>query len=183
MLTHDDVQPQTQSEHYVNFMSSESQKYFLYMWALCFRFVFVNFTMQKVQAIKFSVIFTLLLLQTLLEMVVLNRGLICSVILHVIKENHESRICLITNLLGVINTVKYPNNAELKAVNSQSDQRTFFILNCFLSLFFFQQYQADSEKNWKAKDAAIFLVTSLASKKQTAKVISACALNLLVAVV
>ena len=58
-------------------------------------------------------------------MVVLNRGLICSVILHVIKENHESRICLITNLLGVINTVKYPNNAELKAVNSQSDQRTF----------------------------------------------------------
>lgn len=32
-----------------------------------------------------------------------------------------------------------------------------------------QQYQADSKKNWKAKDAAIFLVTSLASKKQTAK--------------
>lgn len=33
-----------------------------------------------------------------------------------------------------------------------------------------QLYQADSEKdNWKAKDAAVFLVTSLASKKQTAK--------------
>ncbi|XP_078362373.1 exportin-2-like isoform X2 [Oculina patagonica] len=32
-----------------------------------------------------------------------------------------------------------------------------------------QQYQLDSEKNWKAKDAAIFLVTSLACKKQTAK--------------
>lgn len=136
MLTHDDVQPQTQSEHYVNFMSSESQKYFLYMWALCFRFVFVNFTMQKVQAIKFSVIFTLLLLQTLLEMVVLNRGLICSVILHVIKENHESRICLITNLLGVINAVKYPNNAELKAVNSQSDQRTFLYWTVYCHYFF-----------------------------------------------
>ena len=69
-------------------------------------------------------------------MVILNRGLICSVIVHVIKENHESQICLITNQLGVINAVEYPNNAELKAVNSQSDQRTFFILNCFLSLFF-----------------------------------------------
>lgn len=182
MLTHDDVQPQTQSEHYVNFMSSESQKYFLYMWALCFRFVFVNFTMQKVQAIKFSVIFTLLLLQTLLEMVVLNRGLICSVILHVIKENHESRICLITNLLGAINTGKYPNNAYSR-LSTANQIRELFCTGLFTVTIFFQQYQADSEKNWKAKDAAIFLVTSLASKKQTAKVISACALNLLVAVV
>lgn len=32
-----------------------------------------------------------------------------------------------------------------------------------------QQYQLNSENNWKAKDAAIFLVTSLACKKQTAK--------------
>ena len=69
-------------------------------------------------------------------MVILHRGLICSVIVYVIKENHESQICLITNHLGVINAVEYPNNAELKTVNSQSDQRTFFILNCFLSLFF-----------------------------------------------
>ena len=58
-------------------------------------------------------------------MVILNRGLICSVIVHVIKESHESLICLITHHLGVINTVKCPNDAEVKAVNSQSDQRTF----------------------------------------------------------
>lgn len=32
-----------------------------------------------------------------------------------------------------------------------------------------QLYQTESGNNWKAKDAAIFLVTSLASKKQTAK--------------
>ncbi|KAK3727815.1 hypothetical protein QZH41_008254 [Actinostola sp. cb2023] len=31
------------------------------------------------------------------------------------------------------------------------------------------QYKVSKEKNWKSKDAAIFLVTSLASKKQTAK--------------
>ena len=49
-------------------------------------------------------------------------------------------------------------------------------LNCFL-YFIFQQYQTDNEKNWKAKDAAIFLVTSLACKKQTAKV-NMCQLNL-----
>ncbi|EDO41297.1 predicted protein [Nematostella vectensis] len=32
-----------------------------------------------------------------------------------------------------------------------------------------EQYQTTKEQNWRAKDAAIFLVTSLASKKQTAK--------------
>ncbi|XP_031553352.1 exportin-2-like [Actinia tenebrosa] len=32
-----------------------------------------------------------------------------------------------------------------------------------------EQYQTSNQKNWKSKDAAIFLVTSLASKKQTAK--------------
>lgn len=32
-----------------------------------------------------------------------------------------------------------------------------------------EQYHADNKKNWRAKDAAVFLVTSLASKKQTAK--------------
>lgn len=32
-----------------------------------------------------------------------------------------------------------------------------------------EQYHIDSKKNWRAKDAAVFLVTSLASKKQTAK--------------
>lgn len=90
-------------------------------------------------------------------MVILHRGLICSVIVYVIKENHESRICLITNHLGVINTVKYPNNAELKAVNSQSDQRTFFILNCFLSLFFFSNIRLTARKTGKLKMLQYFL--------------------------
>lgn len=90
-------------------------------------------------------------------MVILHRGLICSVIVYVIKENYESRICLITNHLGVINTVKYPNNAELKAVNSQSDQRTFFILNCFLSLFFFSNIRLTARKTGKLKMLQYFL--------------------------
>lgn len=58
-------------------------------------------------------------------MVILNRGLICSVIVHVIKGSHESLICLITNHLGVINTVKCPNDAELRSED-------FLILDCFL---------------------------------------------------
>ena len=43
------------------------------------------------------------------------------------------------------------------------------MINFLLGIW--QLYQAESGNNWKAKDAAIFLVTSLASKKQTAKVL------------
>ena len=33
-----------------------------------------------------------------------------------------------------------------------------------------QLYQQDPKQNWKSKDAAVFLVTSLAAKAQTQKV-------------
>lgn len=157
MLTHDDVQLQTQSEHYVNFMSSESQKYFLFMWALCFRFVFVNFTMQLVQAIKFCHFF-IFIITNIIATGRFEWGLICSVIIHVIiiKENHESQISLITNHLGVINSVKYPNNAELKAVNSQSDQRIFLYLTDFCH-FFFSNIRLTVRKTGKLKMLQYFL--------------------------
>ena len=90
-------------------------------------------------------------------MVILHRGLICSVIVYVIKENHESQICLITNHLGVINAVEYPNNAELKAVNSQSDQRTFLYWTVYCHYFFFSNIRLTVRKTGKLKMLQYFL--------------------------
>lgn len=56
----------------------------------------------------------------------------------------------------------------VRALCKFHEQRVIEIFSLYVGTML-QQYQADSEKNWKAKDAAIFLVTSLASKKQTAK--------------
>jgi len=49
------------------------------------------------------------------------------------------------------------------------------ILYCFVhiitsAVFFWQEYSKNPSQNWKNKDAAIFLVTSLAAKAQTQKV-------------
>ena len=43
-----------------------------------------------------------------------------------------------------------------------------FFLECFLILL--QMYAKAPQDHWKSKDTAIYLVTSLASKKQTSKV-------------
>ena len=41
-----------------------------------------------------------------------------------------------------------------------------------LSWYLFQEYAKNPSKNWKNKDAAIYLVTSLAAKAKTQKVSS-----------
>lgn len=61
--------------------------------------------------------------------------------------------------------------AKLELIRNSTASRTKFIpCNCMGLMLCIQEYAKDPVQNWKSKDSALYLVTSLASKGMTQKV-------------